>query len=101
MKILLSAYSCLPNSGSEPGIGWNWAQGIAACGHQVFVITRANKRDIIETECAAHSIRNPQFIFHDLSPSLQKLYSLPFGNYAYYILWQYTAAKRAAQVHSA
>jgi glycosyltransferase involved in cell wall biosynthesis len=101
MKILLSAYSCLPNSGSEPGIGWNWAQGIAACGHQVVVITRANKRDIVEAECAASSISNPQFIFHDLSPALQKLYSLPFGNYAYYILWQFAAAKRAAQLHSA
>jgi len=26
MKILLSAYPCLPNEGSESGIGWNWAK---------------------------------------------------------------------------
>ena len=24
MNIILSAYSCLPGSGSEPGVGWNW-----------------------------------------------------------------------------
>ena len=100
MKILLSAYSCLPHAGSEPGIGWSWAEGIARFGHQVFVITRANKREIIEEECRRRAIQNPQFIFHDLSPAVQKLYKLPFGNYAYYTLWQYSAAKRAAQVHA-
>jgi glycosyltransferase involved in cell wall biosynthesis len=99
MKILLSAYSCLPNCGSEPGIGWNWAEGIANLGHQVFVITRADKREIIEEECKRRAIQNPQFLFHDLPPLLQKLYQLPFGNYAYYTLWQYSAAKYAAQVH--
>jgi glycosyltransferase involved in cell wall biosynthesis len=99
MKVLLSAYSCLPNAGSEPGIGWNWAECIAARGHEVLVITRANKREIIEAECEKHSIRNPRFLFHDLSPIVQKLYRLPFGNYAYYTLWQHTAAKVAARVH--
>ena len=100
MKILLSAYSCLPHAGSEPGIGWSWAEGIARFGHQVFVITRANKREVIEEECRRRAIQNPHFIFHDLSPAVQKLYKLPFGNYAYYTLWQYSAAKRAAQVHA-
>ena len=27
MKVLLSAFSCAPNQGSEPGLGWNWAMG--------------------------------------------------------------------------
>jgi glycosyltransferase involved in cell wall biosynthesis len=100
MKLLLSAYSCLPNTGSEPGIGWNWAQGIAACGHEVFVITRAINQKIIEAASEKDSIRNLRFLFHDLSPTLQKLYKLPFGNYAYYFLWQYTAANLAARVHA-
>ena len=26
MKILLSAYACEPNTGSEPNVGWNWAK---------------------------------------------------------------------------
>lgn len=25
MKILLNAYACEPNRGSEPGVGWHWA----------------------------------------------------------------------------
>src|SRR5450631_3146716 len=97
MKVLLSAYSCLPNAGSENAIGWNWAIGIAACGHPTFVITRAIHRNAIETACEKDSIQNPQFLFHDLSPTIQKLYKVPFGNYVYYLLWQYTAAKVAVR----
>ena len=99
MKILLSAYSCLPNAGSEPGIGWNWALEIAACGHQVWVITRSVNKEAIESVCEKHSIQNPRFLFHDLSPTTQKLYRLPFGDYAYYVLWQYTAASLATRIH--
>ncbi len=29
MRILLSAYSCNPNKGSEPGVGWNWLHELA------------------------------------------------------------------------
>jgi glycosyltransferase involved in cell wall biosynthesis len=100
MKVLLSAYSSLPNAGSENAVGWNWARGIAACGHQTFVITRSKYRDAIEAVCERDAIRNPQFLFHDMSPTIQKLYKLPLGNYVYYLLWQFTAAKVAARIHA-
>ena len=29
MKVFLSAYACEPGKGSEPGVGWSWAQGLA------------------------------------------------------------------------
>ncbi|HEY9857844.1 MAG TPA: glycosyltransferase family 4 protein [Stenomitos sp.] len=38
--ILLSAYACEPNRGSEPGIGWNWAVELTALGHEVWVLTQ-------------------------------------------------------------
>lgn len=97
-KILLSAYSCAPNAGSEPGIGWNWAQSIAADGHEVTVITRAINRANIELLCKGHSTK-PKFVFHDLPALAQKIYKLPFGNYMYYLMWQYTAAIRATELH--
>lgn len=99
-RILLSAYSCSPNTGSEPAIGWNWAQSIARAGHEVVVITRAVNRASIERVCEKRPA-NPQFVFHDLSSLAQSIYKLPFGNYVYYLLWQYTAAKRAAELHLA
>jgi len=101
MKTLLSAYSCLPSHGSEPGVGWNWAQCIAANGHDVTVITREANRPGIEN----HLVRVPatpmQFIYHDLRRVGEVLYKLPFGNYLYYLIWQYTAAKLAFSLHLA
>ena len=99
-KILLSAYSCSPEAGSEPGIGWNWAQSIAADGHEVTVITRAVNRVTIEMFCKGQFC-NPKFVFHDLPAPAQKIYKLPFGNYIYYLLWQYTGAQRAVELHRA
>ena len=50
MKVLLSAYACEPNKGSEPGVGWNWAIEIARLGHKVWVLTRANNQPSIDSE---------------------------------------------------
>lgn len=99
MKLLLSAYSCLPDEGSEPAVGWNWAQALATNGHDVVVITRAINRDRLETFSKSHSVERVQYLFHDLAPLLQRVYRLPFGNYIYYLLWQYTAAKLALELH--
>ncbi|MFZ0862703.1 MAG: glycosyltransferase family 4 protein [Candidatus Sulfotelmatobacter sp.] len=100
MKVLLSAYYCLPSEGSESAIGWNWAREIAARGHQVFVITRAINRNAIEMARAPDSTPNLQFLFHDLSPTIQAFFKFPFGSYVYYLLWQSAAANLAVQVHA-
>lgn len=63
------------------------------------VATRAINRNEIEAHCAKESVENPTFLFHDLGPAAQKLYKLPFGNYAYYTLWQYTVARKAERLH--
>jgi glycosyltransferase involved in cell wall biosynthesis len=98
-RILLSAYCCIPNGGSEYDIGWNWVKCVAASGHEVTVFTRTFDRNRIEA--ALGSEKGVQFVFHDLPPFLQRLYRLPFGNYVYYLLWQHTAARRAAELHTA
>jgi glycosyltransferase involved in cell wall biosynthesis len=99
--ILLSAYSCAPNAGSEKAIGWNWAQSIAARGFDVVVITRgANKTGDWGEHPADAGRGRIEFVFHELGPLVRKLYSLPLGNYVYYLLWQYTAALRAQDMHA-
>lgn len=47
-KILISAFSCLPNRGSEPGVGWNWAVLAAEEGYDVTVLTRTKCKKKIE-----------------------------------------------------
>lgn len=99
MKILLSAYSCLPESGSEPGLGWNWARCIAANGHDVFVMTRAVGGPRIEKYIENHPAERMRFVYHDLPRFWQLFYRLPLANYIYYFLWQRSAAQLACALH--
>jgi hypothetical protein len=43
LKVLVSAYACEPNRGSEPEVGWQWIQQLARF-YEVWIITRANNR---------------------------------------------------------
>ncbi len=52
MRILLSAFSCGPGQGSEPGIGWNYALEAARAGHEVWVVTQTEFQREIEAEVA-------------------------------------------------
>lgn len=53
MRILLSAFSCGPQRGSEEGVGWNWAVETARLGHEVIALTQTELRGEIEAEVAS------------------------------------------------
>ena len=47
MKILINAYACSPDMGSEPGMAWNWCSYLAA--HvELYIITEGEFREKIE-----------------------------------------------------
>ena len=47
MRVLVNAYACSPNMGSEPGMAWNWCSNLAKyC--ELFIITEEEFRDKIE-----------------------------------------------------
>lgn len=62
MKILVSAFACAPNAGSEGGVGWRWAEEWAR-EHDVVVITDITRRTAIEAHLAAHPLSNPRFVY--------------------------------------
>lgn len=100
MKILLSAYACEPNKGSEPGVGWKWVEGLAECV-ELSVITRANNRASIEREISARSdddkIRHVVFEYYDLPPIFRRMKKAKFlPTLLYYFLWQWAISKRFA-----
>lgn len=99
MKLLLSAYACEPNKGSEPGVGWNWALALARKGHDVCVITRSNNRSAIKT---AQRDPNPllKFSFFDLPGWIRFWKYWPGGIYVYYLLWQIGAFRLARRLHA-
>ena len=61
MKILLSAYTCEPNKGSEPEVGWKWATELSKIGNNVYVITRLNNKENIEQELKKKKISKTKF----------------------------------------
>lgn len=100
MKILMSAYSCEPGRGSEPGVGWNMVQAVAQ-HHEVWVLTRPDESgDIIQAELDRHPIPNLHFVYFTLpiwgggwrwgeSGAMQ----------IHYYLWQIQAYFVARQLH--
>src|ERR1700756_411917 len=99
MKILLSAYACEPNKGSEPGVGWNWALALARRGYEVHVITRSNNRSPIEQACTWPDPRLT-FQYYDLPRWLRFWKHWPGGIYLYYLLWQIGAYQVANRLHA-
>jgi glycosyltransferase involved in cell wall biosynthesis len=92
IKVLLSAYACEPDKGSEPYVGWSWANALAQhC--DVTVLTRANNRAPIEKALASMSGRLPTFIYYDpcLSWLILKKAGLPVS--IFYVIWQIGARK--------
>ena len=56
MKILMSAFSCGPGQGSEPGVGWNVALAAARMGHEVTVFTQTEFKEDIDRELASGTL---------------------------------------------
>ena len=100
MKILMSAYSCEPGRGSEPGVGWNIVRAVAQ-HHEVWVLTRPDESgDIIQAELDRHPVPNLHFVYFTLpiwgggwrwgeSGAMQ----------IHYYLWQIQAYFVARQLH--
>lgn len=87
-KILLSAYACEPNKGSEPGVGWNWSVGLSQ-KYDVHVITRENNKLSIEKYMENHPNEYLHFHYYDCSWFMKKVKKLPYGIFVYYKKWQF------------
>ena len=62
LKVLINAYACCPNMGSEQGMGWNWISNIAkTC--EVFVITESEYENVnsrLADNCEQYGITKEQ-----------------------------------------
>jgi glycosyltransferase involved in cell wall biosynthesis len=99
LKVLISAYACEPDKGSEPGVGWNWAKQIAKFA-EAWVITRANNSDSIEKALEKEPIfSNLHFVYYDPPKWLTFWKKKTKGLYLFYFLWQIGAYKVARRLH--
>lgn len=96
LKVLLSAFACEPNRGSEFAVGWNWAVSLARAGHDVVVLTRSEARPAIERELAS-TINRPRFAYFDVPRPLRWQRRGPLHVHA--LLWQWLAVGFARELH--
>lgn len=100
LRILLSAYCCAPNQGSEHRRGWNWAIELAKY-HEVWVLTDTIYKSEILSEVQGQPRSNLHFIWVEV-PTLIKRLSLLVGylsHWVRYYAWQKAALQAAVKVH--
>ncbi|HWV98668.1 MAG TPA: glycosyltransferase family 4 protein [Candidatus Acidoferrum sp.] len=97
LKVLLSAFSCGPGRGSEPGIGWNWLRQ-ASRRHDVWALTTEESQAAYETNKLpnAHIVIVPSFRFWN---TLHKS-GIPGLSWLYYYWWQWKAYRVARRLHA-
>lgn len=98
LRVLVSAYACEPGKGSEPAIGWNTVLALAA-HHDVWVITRANNRGVIEAALRQAPVPGLHFVYHDLPAWARWWKRGARGADTYYYLWQLTVYQLARRLH--
>lgn len=97
MRILLSAFSCAPHQGSEPGVGWRWAIELAR-EHEVVVLTDTERRVLIEPELARLPVPNLRVVY--LRPRWLRALALNARTaQVLYVLWQFCLLPTARRLH--
>lgn len=90
ISILINAYACAPNMGSEPGMAWNWITNLANyC--KVYVITEGEwQAEIEEALKELPQARNIVFFYNPVSDKIRKMCwnQGDWRFYYYYKKWQ-------------
>ena len=83
LSILINAYACSPEMGSEPGMGWNWCVNLAKhC--ELHIITEGEFRDNIEAALPNLPQRNNMHFYYN--PVSEKIRKTNFNIFSWYIL---------------
>ena len=95
-KVLLSAYACIPNLGSEEGTGWTYATTLSDNGIEVHCLTKKDGMAVIEPILAEGFFPNLTVHYVLVPEWVNKFcgYNL-IGMYFHYIFWQWCAYKTA------
>jgi len=98
LRVLVSAYACGPDRGSEPGVGWNAVREIAR-DHEVVVITSHEHKAAIEETVAREGLA-ARFIFVDWPPWLDFIKRTRVGFELQQYAWQLAAYLHARRLHA-
>ncbi|MCC6256614.1 MAG: glycosyltransferase family 4 protein [Ignavibacteriaceae bacterium] len=100
ISVLINAYACAPNMGSEPGMAWNWVVNLSKyC--KVFVITEGEwQKEIGIAIKELPQIENISFYYIPVSEKIRKMCwnQGDWRFYFYYHKWQKKALAKAKEI---
>jgi glycosyltransferase involved in cell wall biosynthesis len=97
IHVCVSAYSCDPTRGSEPGIGWNVVREVAR-RHRVWAVTRWKNQAAISAELARSPLPNLRMVYFDV-PTLTAWKRGQIGIELYYRAWQLFTRRLVRTLH--
>lgn len=97
--LLVSAFLCQPNLGSEESVGWNLPR-LHSRHYRVSVITSMRNRGPIEAYLQEQPLPGVRFHYVGLPRWVEATYRGRLGFYLYYLIWQYAAWRRAERIHA-
>jgi glycosyltransferase involved in cell wall biosynthesis len=97
--LLLSAYACCPDRGSEPRYGWNYLLLHTKIFRHVILVTSSTDSDRVAAALEELKIRNVTLEVVRMPFRLDKLHFIPVGGiHLHYWLWLRAAVKRIRRI---
>lgn len=100
MKLLISAYACAPNRGSDHAVGWNWATEAHKLGHEIWAFVSPAHRESIKRACdEIPGLEGIHWVFPEVKGWSLKQGVEPKWERTYNLLWQRAALHHACDLH--
>jgi glycosyltransferase involved in cell wall biosynthesis len=100
MNLLISAYACAPNRGSENACGWNFTSEIARLGYDATVLVCPAHRTAINAAMQQDpALRRIRWLFPEVASWHLQQGKDPIWERTYNLLWQREALRVARALH--
>jgi glycosyltransferase involved in cell wall biosynthesis len=100
MNLLISAYACAPNRGSEHGVAWNWTSELAGLGYEATVLVSSAHRTAILTAAKQNpASQRIRWVFPEVASWPLQQGKEPVWERTYNLLWQREALRVARALH--
>ncbi|GAB4024897.1 glycosyltransferase family 4 protein [Spirosoma koreense] len=99
-KLLVSAYACIPNQGSEQATGWAYATMLSQNDLDVHCLTLIDGQEVIDAVLAGGGFPNLTVHYVTLPEWVNAFYHKGLiGMYFHYLFWQWQAYQTARRLH--
>ena len=100
MKLLISAYACAPNRGSENACGWNFTSEVARLRYDATVlVSSAHRTAILAATQQEPALQRIRWIFPEVASWPLQQGKEPVWERSYNLLWQREALRVARTLH--